>query len=528
MKRVQILNLKLNSRRQNRSATSLIEGLEQRRLLAAATTPFPQTMPTVPTNSVLFANFDNGGEGVAFHDYDKRNLGGDYRRKNIGVDIERNEDADPTNLGDVPGVGRDVGYTRASEYLKYTLNVASDGIYTFNIRFASSTGGTAHLAVDGQDATGTIALTRTGGWEKWKTIEKTGVTLSAGTHVFKFVIDSATYGGEVGNLHWFSFTKTADPTESVNASLAWPDSWTRIADAPFARYEAMDTVFNGKVYLFGGYDDNKYRVSKEYRVYDPNTNQWTLLGSMPSGVAETHIVPVDDGKYIYFVGGFKGDLLSGVNPPQQASDRTFRLDPATNAWSELPKVPRLQGAGGSAIIGRKLHFFGGNSADRVTNIGDHWVLDLDHTSQGWTRAAPMPDPKNHFSTVVLGGKIYALGGEYGHDVLHQTQKSVHVYDPATDKWKRLADLPIALSHAEGSTFAYDGHIIFAGGQLWPDQSSSDKVFSYDPSTNKWSELYHLPYYLQGAIVHVFGKKVIVSQGARFTETALPWTFVGSI
>jgi N-acetylneuraminic acid mutarotase len=507
--------------RRRRIAVQL-EGLEPRQVFAALT-PFPQTTPTVPANTVMFANFDNGGEGVAFHDYDDRNLGGDYRRKNSGVDIERNDDADATNLGSAPGVGRSVGYTRAGEYLKYTLNVSTDGLYTFKFRFATSTGGTAHLAVDGQDVTGKIDLPHTGGWQEWKTISKTGVVMRGGTHVIQFVIDSSKFGGEVGNLHWFSFTKTGEAPDA----LPWPNSWTRIADAPFARYEATTHVFNGKAYLFGGYKDSDFHVSREYRVFNPATNTWTLLGSLPSGLSETHTGVADDGKYIYVIGGFSGDLKE-TKPQQIGSKRVFRLDPSTNKWSEIASLPQAQGAGGAAVIGRTLHFFGGNGADRETNLGNHYVLNLDNLGAGWKTAAPMPDPKDHFSTVVLNNKIYAIAGEYGHDAAFDTQKTMDVYDPASNSWKRLASMPIENSHAEGSTFAYKGQIIFAGGQTKDQQRSTDRVFAYDPAKDQWRELYHLPYYLQGSIVMVVGTKVYVTQGARFTEDALPLTFVGNV
>lgn len=499
------------------------EGLEVRRVFAAQT-PFPSPTPSVPSNTVLFVNFDVGGEGVAFHDFDKRNIGGEYRRTNIGVDIERNHDAFPTGLGTAPGVGRSVGYTRAGEYLEYTVNVAAAGVYTFQFRYASSSGGTAHLEVDGNNASGTIPLPNTGAWTNWQTLSKTGVQLTAGTHVLKFAIDSSTTGGEVGNLSWFRFTKTGE----IPASVPWPDSWTRLADAPIARYEATTHVFNGKAYQFGGYKDSQFHVSREYRVFNPTTNTWTLLGTLPAGLAETHNGVADDGKYIYLVGGFSGDLKENLNPPQVGSKRVFRFDPAANKWTEMPSLPQAQGAGGAAIIGRMLHYIGGNNSDRVTNVGTHWVLNLDNPSAGWTQLKPMPIAKDHFSTVVLGGKIYTIAGEFGHDKLFDTQRSVHVYDPATDSWKRLADLPIDNSHAEGSTFAYDGQIIFAGGQTKDQQQSTDRVFAYDPAKNKWTELFHLPFYLQGAIVAVVGNKVYVTQGARFTPDAVPYTFVGTI
>src|SRR5436190_845148 len=49
-----------------------------------------------------------------------------------------------------------------------------------------------------------------------------------------------------------------------------------------------------------------------------------------------------------------------------------------------------------------MFYISGNSADRVTNVADVWVLDLDGGTS-WRAVAGHPNPKDHFSTVVLTG-----------------------------------------------------------------------------------------------------------------------------
>src|SRR5262249_2779720 len=148
-------------------------------------------------------------------------------------------------------------------------------------------------------------------------------------------------------------------------------------------------------------------------------------------------------------------------------------------------LPYARAAGGMAIIGRKLHYFGGTQWSN--DLPDHVVLDLDNIAGGWATAAPMPDPKDHFSTVALDGKIYAVGGEYGHHQLHDQQSDMQMYDPATDTWTNLASMQIARSHSEGGTFVLDGKIVFAGGQT-DDFTSTMRVTAYDPVANAWTEL----------------------------------------
>ena len=64
--------------------------------------------------TVYAANFDQGGEGVAYHDTDWTNWGGQYR--DTGVDIEFDAEG-----------GYDVGWFDPGEWMNYTVDVASAG-----------------------------------------------------------------------------------------------------------------------------------------------------------------------------------------------------------------------------------------------------------------------------------------------------------------------------------------------------------------------------------------------------------------
>jgi hypothetical protein len=305
----------------------------------------------------------------------------------------------------------------------------------------------------------------------------------------------------------------------------WPGSWKSAASAPQPRFEEAAAVVAGKVYAFGGFSDPQFRVNRSYVSYDPAANKWTPLGTMPTGMAETHLGITADDRYIYFVGGFGGDLDTTKNPTQWISDSVWRYDTTNNTWQLIAKLPQLRGAGGAKLVGRQLHYFGGNPTDRVTNVGDHYIYDLD--TGNWSTAAPMPDPKDHFSTVLLNDKIYAVGGEHGHDQLHQQMADVHAFDTVANNWTRLADLPTAKSHTEGATFGTDGKIVMAGGQLDNYQPTS-QVVAYDPAANAWTTLQPLPALRQGAIVQRIGYKVVITLGAVQTNQAQANTWIGQL
>jgi subtilisin family serine protease len=152
--------------------------------------------PAVVPGVIEAENFDNGGEGVAYHDTTAGNSGGKYRATD--VDIETTMDA---------GGGYQVGWVVASEWLKYTATVATTATYTLELRVASSgTGGTAHVEIDGVNVTGSIAVPNTGGWQTWTSVFVPGIPMSAGSHVFRLVIDTNGNTGYFGNINFIRWT----------------------------------------------------------------------------------------------------------------------------------------------------------------------------------------------------------------------------------------------------------------------------------------------------------------------------------
>jgi Carbohydrate binding module (family 6)/Right handed beta helix region len=160
----------------------------------SASTPFTGTPIALP-GRIEFENYDKGGEGVAYHDLTAGNSGGAYRT----------DDVDIKATSDTSGA-YNVKTVRAGEWLSYTVAIAAGGTYSLGFRIASSgTGGTVHVAIDGSDVTGPIALPDTGGWSAWRTFTA-NATLPAGTHVLTFFADANGSLGTVADLNWLDVT----------------------------------------------------------------------------------------------------------------------------------------------------------------------------------------------------------------------------------------------------------------------------------------------------------------------------------
>jgi endonuclease/exonuclease/phosphatase family metal-dependent hydrolase len=159
--------------------------------------PFTGTPAAVP-GTIQAEDFDNGGEGMAYHDSGSGNAGGAYRQ--TGVDLEASTEG-----------GYNVGWIAPGEWLKYTVNVAAAGTYTATFRVASyGQGGTFHLEMNGANVTGGLTVPNTGGWQKWTTLSRT-VTLSAGQQSARLVFDTAGSSGAIGNVNWIKFASASAP-----------------------------------------------------------------------------------------------------------------------------------------------------------------------------------------------------------------------------------------------------------------------------------------------------------------------------
>src|SRR5262249_8084091 len=117
---------------------------------ATGNTPFSGT-PINATSVIKADQFDNGGEGVAYHDSTSQNEGGAGR--STGVDLGWTNSEGGTNY---------LGWTHAGEWVDYTINAATAGSYTFNARAANAGAGAAfHVEIDGVNVTGTISVANT-------------------------------------------------------------------------------------------------------------------------------------------------------------------------------------------------------------------------------------------------------------------------------------------------------------------------------------------------------------------------------
>ncbi|WP_164076285.1 kelch repeat-containing protein [Flavimarina sp. Hel_I_48] len=271
--------------------------------------------------------------------------------------------------------------------------------------------------------------------------------------------------------------------------------WETVANHPQGHSEATGGVINEKLFVFGGFT-SKFAPKASVFTLDANANSWSRLADMPpmasnsGGGGATHMGWTDDGTDIYIAAGYAADA-SG-NAQQFGARRVYKYIVAEDRYEELPSLPIDRSAGALEFIADKLYYVAGTNRARTEDQGDLLVLDLNDLSSGWSYLSAMPNPRNHIGSAVFNGQLYVFGGQKEHDEELVPQDDVHRYDPETNTWTQLSDMPQPLNHIHASVFVYGDYIYSIGGQIVHNATPYASVYAYHPETNTWKQFTDLP------------------------------------
>jgi N-acetylneuraminic acid mutarotase len=176
-------------------------------------------------------------------------------------------------------------------------------------------------------------------------------------------------------------------------------------------------------------------------------------------------------------------------------------------WSTLPNItlnrvqyPRQEHS--VVLLGHDMYVLGGILPfDGTTYPTVNTVQKFDFITSTWTEVAPMPAALNHVNVAVVGGLIYYLGGlavtATGGPAFWNASSSCAVYDPLSDKWTVLPDMPEGRAVGSAATMVAGKTIYLPGGllntNLTDDEEGTTAMFtSYNVMTREWKVLPELP------------------------------------
>ena len=169
--------------------------------------PDPEQPHRIP-GTIWPVNYDTGGEGVAYHDFEPENLG-PGSRQDEGVDTEPNDG------------GENIGWLEYGEWLEYTIEVEETGIYDVDIRCGSpNSTGMFTLFFNGEDRTGILNVPQTGSWTAFTTLPVKDIQLNQGDTVMRIFIDNGQFN--LGRLTFSPSTTGAETPVPPSDLVLYP------------------------------------------------------------------------------------------------------------------------------------------------------------------------------------------------------------------------------------------------------------------------------------------------------------------
>ncbi len=258
------------------------------------------------------------------------------------------------------------------------------------------------------------------------------------------------------------------------------------------------------------------------------------LVSAPLSARYSHSA-VWTGTEMIVVGGINDDDNDGNSDETDAGSREHgaaAYDPATKAWRTLADPPDLiDGSAHAVWAGDEMVVLATDWDDTVNASAapdDPAGAIYDPAQDSWRAIAPFPQGMGDLSPAIaaywVDGRVIVLGVAAG-GVSMPPGDGAAAYDPTTDEWEALDDVPLPFESA-GAASTGDGVVVV--GPDTPRRSDNTlppgtamAAAALDPTTGTWRALPTPPGAVRsGPVVAWTGTEVVVVGGYSGPTTAL--------
>ncbi len=264
------------------------------------------------------------------------------------------------------------------------------------------------------------------------------------------------------------------------------EGWSMGAAMPLARSEHSIVEMDGKIWVLGGYPPGRL-PSNLVQIYDSAKSVWSLGPRLPQPIHHTMVAAV--GGKIYVMGGEYDGASTGR--PEIFVNHVWVHDPAVGGWVQRAPMPTPRSGGGKAVVDGKIYVAGGRPP------GGSAFEVYDPATNKWEKLPDLPTQRNHLAMVAINGKIIVAGGRTGPGAMAPRVEVVEIYDPATRQWTKGAPMPAPRGGITGAALA--GCMFVFGGEGDPKHvlGLTPNTYGYDPRTDRWTTLPNLPIAVHG-------------------------------
>ena len=235
--------------------------------------------------------------------------------------------------------------------------------------------------------------------------------------------------------------------------------------------------------------------SASHKVYDPATNSWSSRAKMP--VQLHHVQGVAAGGKIYMIGGLTAWPDGDVNT-------VYIYNPDTNRWAQGASMGgRGRGAGAVAVRNGDIYYAGGLH----DGLAVSWFDVYDPATNTWDSLPNMPRPREHFHAAFVNGRFWAVGGRQG--AINSTIGPTDAFDFTTGRWE-TGYAPIPTRRGGFGIGVSGNELIVFGGEGGGVRSA---VEAYDTLNDRWRALQPMAKPRHGIQVAQCGGAFYIATGA---------------
>ena len=219
------------------------------------------------------------------------------------------------------------------------------------------------------------------------------------------------------------------------------------------------------------------------------------------------------------------ELLASDIPPV-SDTRGNSLGPATLQWTQKSDMPTARSSFSTCVVDGKIFVIGGSKQPEMDEFGDISLSTVEMynpKTDTWERKSDMPTARSSVAVSVVDGKIYAIGGSKtktiqvprGFTFESEELATVEMYDPVTDTWTQKTDMP---APKKTMTCVVDRKIYAVGGWLTPNKKPQlETVEIYDPATDRWAKVQSMNHARCSAAIDVVNGEIYAIGGLGLPE-----------
>lgn len=306
----------------------------------------------------------------------------------------------------------------------------------------------------------------------------------------------------------------ARPGNAERAPVETTSGWREGPPLPQAVQEVYPALFEGRLHIAGGFVAEGGQITgptAAHYALDPVLGSWETCAPLPRPRHHPHLVAFED--RLLALAGFETHAPDAVWVMQAGG---WAYDSTADAWDEVQALPRPAGEAVTAVLEGRLHLAGGRRPSGQANAawtdhadtGEHFVLaGLD---ERWDIAAPMPTPRNSAAAATIDGAWHVVGGR---TVAGGNTGAHEIYDPREDRWRAAAPMPQGQGGLAAA--ALDGRLYAFGGEYFDPRPGGvyAESWAYDPASDTWSPIADMPTPRHGLGAVALGPDIYVIGGA---------------